>query len=232
MGKLFDPQLIIEYLPQIMKGLPTTLLIFVTVIFLSFVFGIIGAAVKVTKLPVLYQLNRVIGGYVLNVPTVVQLFLIYYVLPVAIYNITGINATRWDAVIFAIATFALEKSVSMSEGIASALLSINRGQYEAAYSIGLTRIQTVRNIIFPQAFRVMLPVFEMISCTLFKETTMAYMLGISDVMSRAKFMGSRIDHKLEAYIGAALIFLLINLSLIIFFKCLENKFSFGIRTVN
>lgn len=229
MGKLFDPKLIFEYLPQIMKGLPTSLILFTTVMLLSFFLGILGAIIKISKTPVLYQMTVLIGSYTLNIPTVVQLFIMYYVLPVVVYNLTGINANRWDPLIFAIVAFTMGKSVSMTEGIRTAILSVDKGQYEAACSVGLTRSQTFRRIIFPQAFRVMLPVFEMISCTLFKETTMAYMLGISDVMSRARFMGLRIDHKIEAYLGAALIFLVINLSLIIIFKILEEKFSFGIR---
>lgn len=229
MGKIFDPHLIIEYLPYILKGLSTSLILFVSVISLSFVFGTLGALIKLKKIPVLYQFTILIGSYAMNIPTIVQLFIIYYVLPVVIYSVTGINASRWNALLFAIVAFTLEKSVSMTEGIRAALLSVDKGQYEAAFSVGLSRGQAFKRIIFPQAFRIMLPVFEMSSCTLFKETTMAYMLGISDVMSRARFMGLRIDHKLEAYMGAALIFLVINLSLVIVFKLLEKKFSFGIR---
>ena len=220
MGKIFDPHLIIEYLPYILKGLSTSLILFVSVISLSFVFGTLGALIKLKKIPVLYQFTILIGSYAMNIPTIVQLFIIYYVLPVVIYSVTGINASRWNALLFAIVAFTLEKSVSMTEGIRAALLSVDKGQYEAAFSVGLSRRQAFKRIIFPQAFRIMLPVFE---------TTMAYMLGISDVMSRARFMGLRIDHKLEAYIGAALIFLVINLSLVIVFKLLEKKFSFGIR---
>ncbi|MBQ8950349.1 MAG: amino acid ABC transporter permease [Eubacterium sp.] len=229
MGKIFDPHLIIEYLPYILKGLSISLILFVSVISLAFVFGILGALIKMAKVPVLYQLTILIGSYAMNIPTVVQLFIMYYVLPVVIYSATGINTSRWNALLFAIVAFTLEKSVSMTEGIRAALLSVDKGQYEAAFSVGLSKKQAFKRIIFPQAFRVMLPVFEMASCTLFKETTMAYMLGISDVMSRARFMGLRIDHKLEAYIGAALIFLVINLTLVIVFKLLEKKFSFGIR---
>ena len=202
MGKIFDPHLIIEYLPYILKGLSTSLILFVSVISLSFVFGTLGALIKLKKIPVLYQFTILIGSYAMNIPTIVQLFIIYYVLPVVIYSVTGINASRWNALLFAIVAFTLEKSVSMTEGIRAALLSVDKGQYEAAFSVGLSRRQA------------------------FKRT---YMLGISDVMSRARFMGLRIDHKLEAYIGAALIFLVINLSLVIVFKLLEKKFSFGIR---
>ena len=72
MGKIFDPHLIIEYLPYILKGLSTSLILFVSVISLSFVFGTLGALIKLKKIPVLYQFTILIGSYAMNIPTIVQ----------------------------------------------------------------------------------------------------------------------------------------------------------------
>ncbi len=227
MGKIFDPKLILEYMPEIIKGLPTTLLIFALVLIISFGLGLGGSVIKLKKVPVITQLINLIASYTTNVPSVVQLYIIYYILPAVLLVLFGIDTNSWDPIVYVVVTFGVQRGVTLMEGIRAAILSVPKGQYEAAYAMGLTRFQTFFRIVFPQAFKIVLPIVEMLTCTLFKRTSVAYMIGVTDVMSRAIFAGARIGHNLEAFIAAALVFAALDLVFVGMFHFVEKHFRYG-----
>lgn len=228
MGKIFSPELIIEYFPEVLAGVPETLFIFITVVVISMVFAVIGAVIRIKSVPVLTQILSVLASYTANVPSIIQLYIIFYILPALLNDFFGINANDWEPLVYVIIAFGIQRGVSLMEGLRAAILAVPNGQYDAAYAMGLSRSQTFFRIIFPQAFRIVLPVFEMISTTLIKRTAVAYMIGCTDVMSRAIFAGGRIGHNLEAYIAATIIFFAMDLVIIGIFHLLEKKYSFGI----
>lgn len=229
MGSIFDPSLIFEYIPEVLEGLKVTLLIFGVVLSISFVLSILSSVALLQKIPVISQLLRVLGMYTMHTPGVLQLFVMYYGFPIAVKILFGIDCNRWSPNVFVIITFSISTMIIMTEGIRASISSVDEGQYEAGYSVGMTRSQIFRRVIFPQAFRIVLPVFEMESCTLLKQTSTAYLIGATDMMSQAIAVGSRNDHKLEAYLAATIIFFSMNIMLLMLFQLLEKKFDFGIR---
>lgn len=111
----------------------------------------------------------------------------------------------------------------MSESIRGALLSVDEGQKEAAYSLGMTNFQLVTRIVIPQAVRVALPPLFNDIINLIKMTSLAFMLGVPDIMGAAKIEGARTFRYFEIYAAVMLVYWLIIFVLGILHKLLEKK---------
>jgi L-cystine transport system permease protein len=142
----------------------------------------------------------------------VQLFIVYFAIPLLL-RLIGINANRWNKLIFVNITYALNTSAFLSEVIRGAIASIDPGQREAAYSVGLTPWQAFRRIIAPQALLIALPSFSITILTLLQNTSLAFTIGVLDVVGQIRAIGVRTYHLIEGYTGAALIFVVLSLTL-------------------
>ena len=96
-------------------------------------------------------------------------------------------------------------------------------QTEAAISVGLTRFQTFRRIIFPQMLRIVLPAFGNDFVGLFQGTSLVYLLGVMDVMGRARTVGTSSGHFLEPYLAALVLYVVISIILTFLFWLLDRK---------
>lgn len=223
MGKLFDPKLIIEYLPQLLSRLHITLLIVILATLIGILLGSVLALIRVHKVLGLNQVVAIYISFMRGTPILVQMFIVYYGLPEILLNL-GIDINSWDKLFFVIITYGLNTSAFMAEVMRAAITSISKGQSEAAYSVGLTKIQTFIRIIAPQAFIVALPSFSTTMVGLLQDSSIAFALGIIDVMGKAQTIGARTYHTLEGYIGAAMIFLLLGILLEQGCCMIEKKF--------
>ena len=123
----------LEYFPKILSRFPVTLLIVVVSVAGGLVLGFILAAARIFKIPVLRELAALYISFVRGTPVLVQLFVVYYGLPLL--------------------------GAFMSEIIRSSIESVPKGQREAAASVGLTTFQAYKRIIIPQAFKIAAPSF-------------------------------------------------------------------------
>jgi len=222
----FDIKLVIEYFPQILARIHITLLVVLVAALIGFILGILIAATRLYKIPVLEQLSIVYISFVRGTPIIVQLFIVYYGIPLIVQKIFHINLNRIDAIYFVILTYGLNSGAFLSEVIRSAISSVNAGQTEAAYSVGLTKIQTFLRIIAPQALVTAIPNFGTSMAGLLQDSSLAFSLGIIDVMGKVQAIGSVSYHVLEGYVVAAIIFLVLGILLERAFKNLEKRASF------
>ena len=130
-----------------------------------------------------------------------------------------------------VAVFALVICVvpSISEVIRGGLLSVNKGQYEAGYSIGLTKAQTFFNIILPQVIRVIIPPLTNSILSLMKTTALVSVIGVFDILNGAKTAASEAYCYLEAYIAAALVFWVIGFVLEQISRRVEKQFNRSVK---
>lgn len=223
MKNFFNPGLLLDYLPQLLSCLPVTIFVMVSVSVLAFLLGILTAISRLLNIPVLKQISIVIISYTRNTPVIIQLFIIYYAMPMLLMGFFGIDCNGWSPIVYALITYTLHTSTFFSESIKSAIQSIDRGQIEAAFSIGMTRPQAYTRIIFPQAFLISFPTLSITVTSLLKDTAISYMVGVIDVMGKATEIGGRTYHQFEAFIDAAVIFLALNFVLAILFSTVERK---------
>lgn len=211
MGKIFDPSFMIESIPQILKGIPYTLLIAVVAFFFGLILGFIGAISKVFRIPVLRQLTGVYVSFTRGTPLIVQILLIYYAFPILIRLVnqqfgTNLNISWIPAIVFMFVAFSLNAGAYLTESIRALIQAVDKIQLEAAYSVGMTTGQAMRRIILPQALRMGLPVFANFFIGLLKDTSLAFAAAVPEVMGQAKIVAGRASRFFEAYIDAALIY--------------------------
>ena len=216
---------IIEYIPKILPYF----YISAGYVVLSFLIG--------TLLALLLAYFKIAGGRLVRrlayayttamrcVPSIVLLFLSYYGLIYAGKNL-GLNFTGDNKFLYVVFTFSLFIAASMSEVIRSAYEAVEKGQWDAGVSIGLTPVMVLCEIIFPQAFRYALPNIGNSIIYLFKEGALAYTIGLIDMIGKGnQLIGTDRGHALEIYLALACIYWPLSIVLERAFGFLEKKFS-------
>ncbi|ETT87484.1 amino-acid ABC transporter permease [Viridibacillus arenosi FSL R5-213] len=201
-------------------------------ILLGSFFGLLLAIAKLSSSRIAQKLANGYTTIMRCTPSIVLLFLVYYGVPALAENF-GLNFHDIDTAIFVIVTFTLQFAAIMSEVIRSSYGSIDKGQYEAAVSVGLTPFQAYRRIIFPQALVVALPNLGNGMIALLQEGALAYTIGLIDVVGKANLIiASNINaHALEIFIALAIIYWVLSLIIEKFFSILEKFFSKGKKTL-
>ena len=178
MPNIFDFKLVFELIPKLLVYLPVTLEITVLSMFFGLVLGLLLAIIKIKRIPVLYRLTVLFVSFMRGTPILIQLYITYYGIPIALkyinyYNGTDYNINSVPALLFVLLAFTMNEAAYTSESIRAAIQSIDKGQLEAANSLGMTYFQTLRRIIVPEAFEVALPTLGNTNCDGRREPTWA-----------------------------------------------------------
>lgn len=196
----------LEAVPSLLRFVPVTLFLAVTAMVISIVVGLILALCRFTKAPVLDQLAQVYISFFRGVPTLVQLFLVYFGLPQIFPAMAGMGAMT-----AAIIGLGLKEASYLAEIFRAGLASVDRGQYEAGLATGLKPSQIYRHYIIPQAAYNALPATGTIFIGLIKETSIVFTLGITDLFARAQMTAANNFLYFETYLVAGLIYWVIIL---------------------
>ena len=215
---MFKVSYFFEVLPVIASKVNVTFELTIVATIFALLVGVIIAIIGYYKIPALYQFTRVYVSIMRGTPIVAQLYFFYY--GVALYSAFVRDMTPLIAVAV---VMSLNMGAFMSESIRGALLSVDEGQKEAAYSLGMTNLQLVWRIIIPQAVRVALPPLFNDIINLIKQTSLAFMLGVPDIMGAAKIEGARTFRYFEIYAAVMLIYWVIIFILGLVHKLLEKK---------
>jgi L-cystine transport system permease protein len=222
MGKAFDLSLLGTFLPELLAYLPITLLILAASLFFGLLLGLLLAIPRLYNIPVLTQLVVVYVSFIRGTPVLIQLFLVYYGLP-AVLGLVHLDLSRADPLLFVIVTYSLSSAAFLSETIRGAVNSVDLGQTEAAYAVGMTARQAFRRIVLPQALMVAVPNFANKVIGFLKDTSLAFTIGVMDMMGRGQTLISATAHALEVYISLAVIYYLVVIVLERLFAVSERK---------
>jgi L-cystine transport system permease protein len=222
MGKAFDLSLLGTFLPELLAYLPITLLILAASLFFGLLLGLLLALPRLYNIPVLTQLVVVYVSFIRGTPVLIQLFLVYYGLP-AVLSLVHLDLSRADPLFFVIVTYALSSAAFLSETIRGAVNSVDHGQTEAAYAVGMTARQAFGRIVLPQALMVAVPNFANKVIGFLKDTSLAFTIGVMDMMGRGQTLISATAHALEVYISLAVIYYLVVIVLERLFAVSERK---------
>lgn len=196
----------------ILKGGIVTLKLYALTIVLSIPLGTIIALAKTFK-----PFEKVLGIYTWifrGTPLLLQLFFLYYGLPVL-----GIKLTEFSA---ALITFILNYSAYFAEIIRGGVLSIDQGQYEGAKVLSMNYVETMRRIILPQAFLRIIPSICNEAINLVKDTALVTVIGMGEILRNSKEIVTR-EFTIVPFFIAAIIYLGISSLIVIFFRRLEKN---------
>lgn len=197
----FDFHYMINLMPILFKYLGTTISMALWGLVFALILAITVALIRVFKIPVLNQLAQLYLSFFRGTPLLVQMFLLYYGLPQIIPPLVGL-----DAFTAAIISLTLHFASYMSESIRAAIVGIDRSQMEASLSIGMTKSQLMRRIILPQASRVALPSLMNHFIDMIKSSSLAFTLGVTEIMAKAQMEASSSFKFFESYLAVALIY--------------------------
>lgn len=203
-----------EVLPAILSYLPVTLILAVTSMVIGLGLGLVLALLRFTKVPVLNQVAAVYISLFRGMPTLVQLFLIYYGLPQIFPSMTSMGAMT-----AAIIGFGLKEASYLAEIFRAALTSVDRGQYEAGLAVGMSAPQIYRRFIIPQAAFNALPATGNVFVSLIKETSVAFTLGLTEIFAEARLQASSSFRFFETFIVVGLIYW----ALVIIYSWLQGR---------
>lgn len=222
MGVPFEFDYVIEYFIKLLSALDITLVIVASSLVLGLLFGLCIALPQMYNIPVLKQLSKVYISFFRGTPVLIQLFLFYYGLP-ELLKVVGLDTSRVPVLYFVILTYALHSGAYMSEMIRAAISAVERGQTEAAYAIGMTRLQSFFRIVIPQAFAVALPVLANLVIGNLKDTSLAFTLGVMELTGKSQTLAVMSRHFIETYISLAILYFIISFILEKLFHLLEKR---------
>lgn len=220
----FDWSSIPGAIPLLVKGMLITLEVTLTAIVVGIVWGTLLAIARLGNKPLLSSLA---AGYVnlfRSVPLVMVILWFYLIVPQALKALFGQNIGD-IRLTSALVAFALFEAAYYSEIIRAGIQSITQGQSAAGLALGLTPGQTMRLIILPQAFRNMLPLLLTQAIILFQDTSLVYVIGLSDFFGTAYKVGDRDGRLVELLLFAGAIYFVISFSISQIVKRLQARYT-------
>ncbi|WP_336316410.1 cystine ABC transporter permease [Stutzerimonas stutzeri] len=208
-------QLVLDSLPFLLKGAWWTVVLSLGGLFFGLLLGFGLALLRLYAFWPLQWLARVYVSFFRGTPLLVQLFMIYYGLPQL-----GIQLDPLPA---ALIGFSLNMAAYTAEILRAAIASIDRGQWEAAASIGMGRAQTLYRAILPQAARTALPPLGNSFISLVKDTALAATIQVPELFRQAQLITARTFEIFTMYLAAALIYWMLASVLAYFQGRLEHR---------
>src|SRR5574344_571163 len=227
----FDPSFIIHVLPDLLPFLGVTFEIMTGTIIAGLALGFVLARAKLgANKAARSAASGVISAFRCT-PSIVMLFIMFYGLPKIAEVVFGTDINDWPKTVFVVCALGLLFSASAAEIMRSSYNAVDRGQTEAAVTAGLTPFQAFYRIVLPQAFVVALPNLGNSLIALLKEGSLAYTIGLIDIMGEGNMVIQRNygAYALETYIALAVIYWILTIAIEQLFKKLEAHYSRGLR---
>lgn len=209
-----------DLFPLLLKYLDVTITMAVISMLIALVLSLVIALIRTYKIRVLYSLSSVYVSFFRGTPLLVQLFLLYYGVPQIFPIFKSMNAYT-----AAVIGLSLNASAYMAEIIRGSILSVDKGQMEAALSVGMTSLQGMKNIVLPQAARTAIPSLANSFIDLLKGSSLAFTLGVAEIMAKAQMEAAGSYKFFETYLAVAIIYWGIVIVFSYLQKKLENKMN-------
>jgi glutamate/aspartate transport system permease protein len=211
----------------LVKGLGLTIGIGFTAWIIALALGIVIGSLRVTNSRIL----RFIGAFYVetlrNIPLLVQMFFWFYAGPMLFGDTLGREINRISGLNIYVAIFGLGLYTAsrVAEHMRAGFASINRDQYQAVLSTGMTKIQMYRHVIIPYALRLIIPPLTTEFLTVFKNTSIAMTIGVAELTFQSYQIDADTFHGLEATTGAMLIYLLLGMVVVKFMDLVEARYK-------
>lgn len=208
---------IIAFLPQALEGLKVTIKIFTITLILSIPLGVIVALGRVSKVKLIKSLTGIYVLVLRGTPLLLQILFIFFGLP-----LLNINIQRFPAAILAM---VLNYGAYFGEIFRAGILSIDKGQFEGAEVLGLSKKDTFFRIIMPQALKTIFPPVANEVVNLVKDTALIYVVGLDELLKIAKIAANRLS-SIMPFVVVAVVYLIFNGLITKLLEFIEKKFSY------
>ena len=214
----FDVKFFFSIIPKLILKIPYTLWLGCIAFAIAFVLGLILEICYTSKNVIIRKIAGLYISYFRSTPYITQLFIFYFGLPQiipAMRNVVGATAL--------VITIAMNSAAFIAEVIRGGLLAVDRGQREAALSIGLSPINVYKEIILPQAFVAAFPSLGNSFIMMIKNTAIGFTIGVVDILAQAKVLAASSLNFFEAYISVGVVYWIILVLIDKLLKYIESK---------
>lgn len=210
--------LMINSLPLLIVGAGITIQITAISVGLGLIIGMFVGIARICNVKVLRALATVYIDFLRGTPLLVQIFLIYFALPMVV-------GQRVDPFIAAITACGINSGAYIAEIFRAGIQAIDEGQMEAGRSLGMSWVQTMRYIIVPQAFKNVVPPLGNEFIALLKDSSLVSVIGFEELTRRGQLIIARTYGSLEIWITVALIYLVMTLTISRFVSYMEKRLA-------
>lgn len=202
---MLDFSILTDNLDMYLDGFKVTLLVSFIALIGSFVLGTVLAVFRIAPIKLLNWIGTVYVEFVRNIPLLIIAFFLFVGLPSIGIRLDGMIAGTIALIVYT--------SAFIAEAIRAGIMSVPKGQMEAARSSGLTYIQTMRYVILPQAIKIVIPPLGNQFINLVKNSSILSVLAVSELMYQADLISLRTFVVFDVYIFVAVFYLIITLPL-------------------
>ncbi|GAA0840257.1 MAG: amino acid ABC transporter permease [Cupriavidus sp.] len=210
-------QLVIDSLPVLLQGTLLTLKFAVLSMVFGLLIGIVVALMGIGHQPILKAIARVYVSIMRGTPLLVQIFVVYYGLP-------GIGIAL-EPTPAGVLTLSLNVGAYLSESMRGAILGVPRGQWLAAYSLGMAPLQTLRYVVGPQALRLAVPSLSNSLISLIKDTSLVSVITVTELLRTSQEIIAATYQPLPLYLAAAAIYWILSTALSALQHVLERRLA-------
>ena len=213
-----------------LKGIPVTLIIMVVAILLSFIPSLLLALGQIYKVWGVRTFSVVYLAFIRATPPILLILFFYSLFPSLLNQIfkslgSQVDVFKFNPLYYAFIIYSMMTTGSLSEILRSAILTVDKGQLEAAQAIGLTNFQAYRRVVFPQALRSALPNLANLVINLVKGTSLVFVMTVKDITALAKIEASHSYQYSESYLVIFVIYLIICGLIQWIFGGLEKRYA-------
>lgn len=202
---------------ELSRGIGVTLSIFVLTLIITIPLGFLGSQVSLKKNLFVKSIYNIYLVIMRGTPLILQILFLYFGLTLA-----GVNIGRFES---AMISFVLNYTAYFSEIFRGGIQSIAKGQFEAASVLGLTKSQTMRKIVVPQVFKIVMPSLGNEVVTLVKDTALVNIISVADLLKVANSAAMR-EAAIMPFIVATIFYLVINSVVSLGLKGVEKRLDY------
>ncbi|MBO6165009.1 MAG: amino acid ABC transporter permease [Eubacterium sp.] len=219
-----------EAFPEVIKYIPVTLQLTLITFLISFPLGVILALINHHNVKGLAKIVRVYISLIRGTPVLLQIYVVYNILPMILTDFlksigSDFKVYSLSAKIFAYLALSISTTVTISEAVRSGLVTVNKGQREAAKAVGLNNIETFFHVVFPQAFAAAFPVIVNGFVDLIKVTSLAFLMTVVEITGKAQLLGGMELRYLEAYVTVAFVYIILIVAVELIAKPVEKRLN-------
>ncbi|MCI9092183.1 MAG: amino acid ABC transporter permease [Coprobacillus sp.] len=218
--KIFTPENIL----YLAKGAVISLIIAALSLLFGIILGIIGASAKRSKFFIIRMLGNIYVEVIRGTPMLLQILLLFSVVPSIYTAITG-DVLRMNTYLIGVIAMSINSGAYSTELIRSGINGVDKGQWEACETLGLTHWQTMKLVILPQAFKRIVPPMISEFITLIKDSSLISCIGAVELLKGAQVIGAEYFDVMSPYCLAAVFYLIMTISISYLGRYVERKLA-------
>ena len=213
-----------ENLIFLLKGAGLSLAMAVLSLLIGLVLGTLGASAKISKNRILRCIGNVYVDIIRGTPMLLQILILFAVVPLIYMEITGERLVM-NVFLIGVIAMGINSGAYVTELIRSGINGVDKGQWEACETLGLTRGQTMKLVILPQAFKRIVPPLVSEFVTLIKDSSLVSTIGVVELLKSAQVLGGNYADLMSPLIIAGVMYLIMTLSIAYLARHLERRLA-------